>query len=610
MAERVFYEFGSFSLDSSKRLLMSRGESLALTPKAFDTLLVLVEHAGQVVEKEELLRLIWPDTVVEEGNLTFNIHALRKVLGERPSEHKYILTVPGRGYCFVAATRKLSAESNNIAPESTVQEPQERPPVRSLAVLPFKSSRHAPDDEYLGLGIADALITRLGGLRQVVVRPTIAVRKYASVDRPAEHIGRELGVESILEGSIRRSGDRIRVTVQLIGVWDGTELWAQEFDESFTDVFTVEDRVSALVAEALKIKLSKAEREALKKRYTVNPDAFQSYLKGRYYWNKRTKDGIRKGIEHFDHAIEQDPLYALAYAGLADCYSLLSMHGVLQPREAFTRARAAAVRALEIDDQLAEAHASLAYSNLYYEWDWAAAEREFRRSIDLNPNYATAHHWYHEYLVLRGRIAEATEEIKKAQELDPLSPAINAALVLPLLNSGQYDRGIAGLKRVIELEPGFYRGHWFLGIAYVLVRQYENAFKELQEAVSLSENGTRALATLGWAYAVAGLRDRARDVMDELERRMEERYVPPYSMAIICAALGEKDDAFEWLERGYEARDEWLTRLGIAIELDSLRADPRFADLLERVGLSAAISASRPGCDETAMMSPTNTTRQ
>src|SRR5215471_16606812 len=515
MAERVFYEFGSFSLDSSKRLLMSRGESLALTPKAFDTLLVLVEHAGQVVEKEELLRLIWPDTVVEEGNLTFNIHALRKVLGERPSEHKYILTVPGRGYCFVAATRKLSAESNNIAPESTVQEPQERPPVRSLAVLPFKSSRHAPDDEYLGLGIADALITRLGGLRQVVVRPTIAVRKYALVDESPQLIGRELGVESILEGSIRRSGDRIRVTVQLISVRDGSELWAEKLDESFIDVFTVEDRVSERVAGALKLKLTDADIELLRKRYTANPGAFQSYLKGRYYWNKRTRDGIRKGIEHFDHAIEQDPLYALAYAGLADCYSLLSMHGVLQPREAFTRARAAAVRALEIDDQLAEAHASLAYSNLYYEWDWAAAEREFRRSIDLNPNYATAHHWYHEYLVLRGRIAEATEEIKKAQELDPLSPAINAALVLPLLNSGQYDRGIAGLKRVIELEPGFYRGHWFLGIAYVLVRQYENAFKELQEAVSLSENGTRALATLGWAYAVAGLRDRARDVMDE-----------------------------------------------------------------------------------------------
>jgi DNA-binding winged helix-turn-helix (wHTH) protein/Tfp pilus assembly protein PilF len=585
MVEKVSYEFGPFHLDGSKRLLTSRGESVPLTPKAFDTLLVLVEHAGKVMEKEELLRMVWPDTVVEEGNLSFNIHGLRKALGERPREHKYILTIPGRGYCFVADTRKVAAAERDEGSARTGAGRQERPPVKSLAVLPFQSPGHAADDDYLGLGIADALITRLGGLRQVVVRPTISVRKYASVDESPASIGRELGVESILEGSIRRSGDRLRVTVQLISVRDGAELWAERFDESLTDVFVVEDRVSERVAEALKIKLSEAELELLAKRYTANPDAFQSYLKGRYYWNKRTRDGIRRGIEHFEQAIEQDPLYALAYAGLADCYSLLSMHGVLQPREAFTRARAAAIRALEIDDQLAEAHASLAYANLYYEWDWAAAEREFKRSIDLNPNYATAHHWYHEYLVLRGRIVEATEEIKKAQELDPLSPAINAAMVLPLLNSGQYEQGIDGLKRVIELDPGFYRGHMFLGIAYVLVGQYEMAFKQLQEAMALSENGTRATCALGWAYAVASKPDEARAVMDELQGRMQERYVPPYSLAIICTALGETDKAFEWLEKGYQARDEWLTRLGIAVELDSLRADPRFRRLMERVGL-------------------------
>jgi DNA-binding winged helix-turn-helix (wHTH) protein/tetratricopeptide (TPR) repeat protein len=586
--EKVSYEFGPFQMDPSKRLLTSHDEPLPLTPKAFDILLVLVERAGEVLEKEELLKLVWPDTVVEEGNLTFNIHALRKALGERPSEHKYILTIPGRGYCFVADTRKVPAATIDDSGSAAVPPRLKNPPLTSLAVLPFKSPGHGPEDEYLGLGIADALITRLSGLRQVVVRPTISVRKYAVMDGSPDVIGRELAVESILEGSIRRSGDRIRVTVQLISVRDGSELWAEKFDERFTDVFAVEDRVSARVAEALKIRLTGPEIDLLRKRYTVNADAFQAYLKGRYYWNKRTRDGIKKGIEHFDNAIEQDPLYALAYAGLADCYSLLSMHGVLEPREAFTRAKAAAVRALEIDDQLAEAHASLAYASLYYEWDWAGAEREFKRSIDLNPNYATAHHWYHEYLVLRGRIVEATEEIRKAQELDPLSPAINAALVLPLLNSGQYERGVYGLKRVIELEPGFYRSHLFLGIAYVLMRQYEMAFKELNEALSLSENSTRAVAALGWAYAVAGRRDEARAMMDELERRMQERYVPPYSMAIIYTALGEKDRAFEWLERGFEARDEFMTRLGIAIELNSLRSDPRFGDLADRVGLSTS----------------------
>ena len=586
MVEKVSYEFGTFHLDSCKKLLTSRGKPLPLTPKALDILLVLVEHAGQVMSKEDLLRLVWPDTVVEEGNLTFNIHALRKALGERPSEHKYILTVPGRGYCFVAETSRVSAAEPSPGEHAIAEPPQQKTPVKSLAVLPFRSPLSAPEHEYLGLGIADALITRLGGLRQIAVRPTVSVRKYVSAEASLEVIGRELGVESILEGSIRLAGERIRVTVQLIGVRDGSELWAEKFDERFTDVFAVEDRVSERVAEALKIKLSQADKELLRKRYTVNPDAFQSYLKGRYYWNRRTRDGIKKGIEHFDNAIEQDPLYALAYTGLADCYSLMSMHGVLQPREAFTRAKAAAIRALEIDDQLAEAHASLAYANLYYEWDWAAAENGFRRSIDLSPNYATAHHWYHEYLVLRGRIDEATVEINKAQELDPLSPAINAALVLPLLNSGKYDQGVTALKRVIALDPGFYRGHFFLGIAYTLMGLYEMAFAELRDAVTLSENSTRAVAVLGWAYAVAGKQDQARAIIDELQRRMHDSYVPPYGMAIIWTALGEKNKALDWLEKGYDRRDEYLTRLGIAVELNSLRSDPRFRDLLERVGLT------------------------
>src|SRR5215472_6626397 len=304
MAEKASYEFGAFHLDSCKRLLTSQGKSLPLTTKAFDILLVLVEHAGQVMVKEDLLRIVWPDTVVEEGNLTFNIHALRKALGERPSEHKYILTIPGRGYCFVAGTRKVAAAEQGTGEHAIVQPLRRRPQFKSLAVLPFRSPLSPPDNEYLGLGIADALITRLGGLRQIAVRPTVSVRKYATVEVSPEVIGRELGVESILEGSIRLAGDRIRVTVQLISVLDGSELWAEKFDERFTDVFAVEDRVSERVADALKIQLTEAEKELLRKRYTLNPDAFQSYLKGRYYWNKRSSDGIKKGIEHFDNAIE------------------------------------------------------------------------------------------------------------------------------------------------------------------------------------------------------------------------------------------------------------------------------------------------------------------
>jgi DNA-binding winged helix-turn-helix (wHTH) protein/tetratricopeptide (TPR) repeat protein len=579
-AENRYFEFGPFTIDPAHRLLTRRGKSIPLAPKAFDTLMVLVEHSGKLVGKEELIKSVWPETEVEEGNLTFNIHVIRKALGANPKEHKYILTVPGKGYRFVGEVRELSGSSTQPKP------PESGPAAaaKSIAILPFKSLGSSAEDEYLGVGAADALITRLGNLRQIVVRPTSAVKKYAAAEVDPLAAGRELGVESVLEGSIRRSGDRIRLTVQLSNVADGASIWAEKFDTEFTDVFTVEDTISQQVADALMLRLTGEEKRLLARRYTENAAAFQAYLKGRYVWNKRTEDGLRRAIEQFDNAIGEDPGYALAYAGLADCYGLLSLYGVAAPNECFPRSKAAAARALEIDPLLAEAHTSLAYAHLFYDWDFPAAERQFKRAIELNPNYATARHWYHEYLTQMGRLDEAMVQINLARELDPLSPVINAAMVLPLMNGGQYDEAIRRLKRVIDLEPGFYRTHLFLGLAYVQKREMASAFKEIEEAITLSEGSTRAVALLGWAYAVSGNRARAEEILVRLKRRMNDRYVPPYAMVLIYTALGEKEKAFEWLEKGYDERDEFLTRIKIAPELVSLRTDPRFHDLLRRVG--------------------------
>jgi TolB-like protein/tetratricopeptide (TPR) repeat protein len=568
---KQFYSFGPFQIDVYTRLLLRDGVVVPISERLFDILLTLVCRKGETVDKIEIIREVWRAEPAEENALTFHIFKLRKLLGETPAQPRYVATVPGRGYRFVAEVKEVWEESNTT-------------PATSVAVLPFKPL--SPNtDEYLGFGMADALINRLARIRRITVRPSQAVG-YCAPDGDIFAAGQRLRVESVLEGSVRRLGERIQIAVQLVSVRDRLPLWTDRFDESFGDIFTVEDWISEQVARVLAPSLTEDDRERLIKHSTESTEAYQEYLKGRYHWNKRTEEGTRRGIEHFERAISIDPVYAQAYAGLADCYSLLSFYSVIPPGESFTRSKEAATRAIELDEGLAEAHASLGYAKLYYDWDWVGAEKEFRRAISLDPNCATAHHWYHEFLLTMGWFDEAMSEVKRAHELDPISPAINAALVLPLVHAGQYDKAIEQLKAVIDLDPDFYRSHLFLGAAYTQKREFAKAITEFQIAVILSDGSTRALAALGYAYAVSGRRQEALNVLEDLNKRSRERFVSPYAMAVVHAGLGDKDQAFEWLEHAYNQRDEWLVRLKIAPELVSLRSDQRFTELLWRIGLA------------------------
>lgn len=436
-------------------------------------------------------------------------------------------------------------------------------------------------DELLEMGMADTLITRLSNIRQVIVRPMSAVRKYTELEQDAVAVGREQRVDAILEGRIQRSGDKVRVTVRLVKVADEAMLWAGQFDEKFTDIFAVQDSISERVAAALALKLTGEEQKRLTKRYTDNTVAYQLYLKGRYNWNKTTEEGLKKAIDFFNQAIEKDPSYALAYAGLADAYTSLDWYGVLSTKEANPRAKAAAIKALEIDETLAEAHASLAAVR-QYEWDWAGAEREYQRAIGLNPNYAVAHQWYGVYLAYMGRMDEGIAEMTRAQELDPLSLAINAQLGFLFYLARRYDQAIEQCQRTLEMEPSYEEARIYLAWIYVQKGMYEEAIAQYQK---LKGDIPDVLAMLGAAYAVSGQRGKARDVLAKLKEISQRRYVPPVFVAAIYTGLGDKDQAFAWLEKAYEDRDESFVGLKVLPLFDLLRSDQRFADLLRRMGL-------------------------
>ncbi len=488
------YAFGAFLLDIRERRLLRDGEAVPLTLKAFDLLQVLVENQGHLLQKEELLRQVWPDAVVEENNLTVTISALRKALGEGPTDREYIETVPRRGYRFVADLRAIG-DSTEAA-----RSPQERRvrsfpvkamvlaavtavavlvgvwkrappaatavPVRSMAVLPFRSLTN--DGEHLGLGMADALITRLGSTKLLLVRSTGTVQKYTVPGLDPVAAGRDLQVDSVLDGSIQTAGDRLRTTVRLLRVSDGSTLWAGTFDERLTDIFSVQDAISQRIAGALALELTEAQRSLLTRRDTSDSEAYQLYLRGRFFWNKRSRDGFERGIAYFRQAVEKDPAYALAYSGLADSHIGMTYYHYAAPHSAMPLARTAALKALEIDASLAEAHASLAHVKANYEWDWAEAERLFSKAIALEPEYATAHQWFGmHFLAPMGRLEEAIAETRRAQQLDPLSAVFNAFVGATLYFARRHDEAIEECRKTVDLHPDFGVAHWYLGRAYL-----------------------------------------------------------------------------------------------------------------------------------------------
>lgn len=577
-----FYEFGPFRVDVRRRLLDREENPIALTPKAFETLLALLQSGGRLLKKEELLSQIWPDTFVEESNLAQNIFLLRKALGEGKNEHLYIVTVPGVGYRFVAAV--TTSDGPPAAADRAAAPARASVSVDSLAVLPFKALAGAEDDKFMGLGLADALIMRLSSLRNLSVRPTTAVLNYGEAG-DLLRIGRELNVDALLDGLYQRDGGQIRVSVQLVRVSDGMTLWAAKFDQSFTNIFAIQDSISEQVTQTLELKLTGEERRRLRKSYTDSPEAFHLYIKGRYFWNKRTPDGVRKALEYAQQAIAVDPTYAPAYVGLADSFNLLgAQHGVLPPRDAFPKARVAATRALEIDDTFAEAYSSLGFLTCCYDWDWPAAEGLFRKALDLKPNYPTAAHWYGELLVTAGRFEEGVALLRRALELDPLSAPISTDLAACLYYARQYEASAEQLHKTLEIDSTFLRAHIISGAIHERLGEFEQAVAVLRRACEVSGNDPVILSSLAHALAAGGRAGEARELLGMLLRLSEHRYIPPCNVAVIHIGLDEKESAFEWLEKAYAERDMQLVWLLVNPRFDPLRGDERFDELLGRVG--------------------------
>jgi len=635
------YEFGRFRVDARKRLLLCDGNPVRLPAKAFEILLVLLDEQGRLVEKDELLRRVWPEAVVEENNLTVNISALRKSLSEVPGEHRYVVTVPGRGYQFVADVQQHDDEpappngktdeneSNHInsrsksglnagdtplfsGNEHKAQRYRYRlwllssfvvaalivvgyfaysrsfagrskAEITSIAVLPFANNTGDPNADYLSDGIAESLINRLSQLRGVKVIARSSTLKYRGSEVDLNEVARTMGVEAVLTGRVTQRDDNLSIHVELVNASDKTQIWGEQYDLKLSDLLATQREIAREIVEKLRLKVSADDKESTK-HYTENNEAYQLYLKGRFHWNKRNPEALKKSISYFEQAIAKDPSFALAYAGLADSYVVPANR--LAPREAMPKAKAAAMRALALDDSLAEAHASLARVFAAYEWDWASAEKEYKRAIELDPRYAIAHQWYGGYLAVMGRSKEAFAERKQALELEPLSLTINFELGLGYYYDRDYDRAIAQFQKTLELDRQFPAANNFLPAAYEQKGMLSEAIAGFKAALPLSAGGEwTSKAGLGHAYAVAGKRLEAQALLDELKRVSEQEYLPSTSIALIYTGLGEKDQAFTELQKGYEQRAFQMQWLRLDPRWDNLRSDPRFHDLIRRMGM-------------------------
>ncbi len=643
-----FYVFGPFCLNPSERTLLREGEPVALTPKAFEILTVLVRNSGHLVGKEELMREVWPDAFVEEANITQHVSMLRKALDDETGDQQYIETVPRAGYRFVASVREAPGEleilQDHVASSSsTIQELTTRAPsetsegrgtqqqaltasrwtnarrsrsaralaalaifvglaftityfwiarrekqpdtaaaMRTIAVLPFKSIGAEGDNEYVELGMADALITRLSNIRGIVVRPTSSVSKYAKLQQDAVTSGRELGVEAVLDGSVQLISDRIRVTVRLIRTKDAASLWAETLDEEWTDVLSVQSSIAQKIAGALALELTGEERALLSKRYTDNAEAYELYLKGRYTSNKWTTEGFRKAIEYFNQAIALDPNYALAYAGLSDCYYSLSFF--MPPREVMPKMKEMAKKAVALDPSLAEAHSSLSVALEYHDLDWSGAEREGRRAVELNPNNVQVHLNYGDLLGNLGRFEEATSEYEKAQELDPTSAVNVSQLAYHLVRAGDYDRAIKESQKVLDFEPQHQWPLGAMGFAYLYKGEPAKALTVFQKQREVSSFSAHGLEGIGRSYAAMGERDKAFKIIGQLKEASKREYVSSYPIATIYLQLGDRDRAIEYLEKTYEEGNTFsLVILKSDKQFDPLRSDPRFIRLMRQL---------------------------
>lgn len=463
-----------------------------------------------------------------------------------------------------------------------------RKAIDSLAILPFVNASGDPDAEYLSDGITESIINNLSPLPKLRVMARSTVFRYKGGQADPQIVGHELGVRAVLTGRVLQRGDLLIIKAEMADADDGSHLWGEQYSRKLSDIFIIEEEISREISEKLRLKLSGAEKKQLAKRYTENTEAYQLYLKGRFYWNKRTEEGLRKGIDYFKQAIESDPGYALAYAGLADSYNILASYSAVAPKDGFPIAKSAATRALDLDGELAEAHTSLAFARFGYDWKWTESEREFKRALRLNPGYAMARNWYAVTVVAQGRFDDAFEQIKRALELDPLSLPINTNAGWLLHLARRYDEAIEQYLKTIELDSGFGLAHRRLGQTYEQTQMYNEAVVEFQKAVNLSGEDAELLSARGHFYALVGESEKAREVLELLEERGKNSYVPAYLMARVYLGFGDNDRVFEWLDKACDERYGYLAYLNVDPIFDSVRSDARFAELVRRVGLESS----------------------
>jgi TolB-like protein/DNA-binding winged helix-turn-helix (wHTH) protein/Flp pilus assembly protein TadD len=633
--------FGTYEVSLQSGEVRKAGLRIRVQQQPLKLLEILLERPGQVVTREELRSRVWSDESFGDFDQAVNIAIgkLRSALGDSAENPRFIETLPKRGYRFIADVSVVDTEAHPKRPESaagdlrgqerkTEPEPKDhdarlaltpkrrlRPAlrvvvasalvvsltiifvvlfrsrgnaptgIRSLAVLPLENLSADASQNYFADGMTDELITDLAQISALRVISRTSVMVYKGARKPLPQIARELNVDAVVEGTVLRSGDQVRITAQLIEASTDKHLWSQSYKGELRDSLALQNTVARAIADQIRINLTPQEQAALKNVKVVNPQAYESFLKGRYFWNKRTADGLKVALAYFNQAIEEDPKYAAAYSGLADTYALLGdwQYAVIAPKEAFPKAKAAAIKALELDNTLGEAHNSLAFVLDGFDWDFDSAGKEFRRAIELNPGYATAHHWYAWHLSLLGRYDEAIPEMRKALNLDPLSLIINADLAELLVLAHSYDESIQQSRKTIEMDPNFALAHNQLAQAYLQKHMYHEAVAELQKAVQLSGSSPTCTANLARAYVLSGKRSEAQELLSELKKRSNPGYSNASEIAIVYASLGDKDQAMNWLEKGYEERFNpgVLLRPGF----DPLRSDSRFQNLVHRIGL-------------------------
>jgi TolB-like protein/DNA-binding winged helix-turn-helix (wHTH) protein/Flp pilus assembly protein TadD len=627
------FKFGVFEADLRTGELTKFGKRVRLQEQPFQLLAMLLEKPGELVIREELCENLWPKTIVDfDHGLNKAISKVREALGDSAENPRFIETVASRGYRFLADV----AVVQNGQPRTAAGDPAAgreapglaQPPgagtsarwparaygwklsgvvsalalavflswffysgrhplsaIHSLAVLPLENLSNDASQDYFADGMTDELITHLGQISAIRVISRTSAMTYKNAHKPLSEIARELNVDAVVEGSVLRSGERVRIDAQLIQMPADKQIWAESYQGDFRDTLALQSRVARSVAEQIRVTLNRQEQVALAKSKTVNPAAYEAYLKGRYFWNKRTGDGLRTAIQYFNHAIETDPNYAEAYAGLADSYALSGdwEYGVLSPQDAFRKATAAAAKALALDDSLGEAHTSLAFALDLYGWDWAAAEAQYKLAIKLSPGYATAHLWYAWHLILMGQNSEGLFELRKAESLDPLSLIISADLADALCIDHRYDEAVQQSEKTLQLDPNFAIGHYELGQAFEQKHMHDEAAAEFQKAIDISGHSGVLDSSLAYVYAVLGRKGEALKMAKDLETHRDQNPSAEANIALIYVGLGDLDEAMIWLNKGYDARFNPSILLRPAF--DPLRSDARFKELLHRVGL-------------------------